>query len=622
MSNIEDVLLENELLKAQIMTMQESFFWKLTGPCRSFVDFIKETKRKLFSHSLNIKNFSMRYFWTFRHGELLPYQAFGLTHEKWINQKNHQFNKNIHISIVTVLHNTNIKYLHDMALSVLSQTYSNWDFTILDFSTEEHQKRNENCKKLAEKDIRIKYVTFDNQQEISSIVNQYIDMATGEYIFILNQNDILHPSAFFEIISLLQNENADFIYGDECSFYKDNIHSINETYFKPDFAPDYFYSTNYIRHCVALKKTILAEIDSYNVFSDYDLYLKIIEKTEKISHISKCLYFERTLKENDTDDLFFKKADDLQALQMHFKRAGINASVSKGSNKNCHKISYSIEGNPLVSIIIPSKDHWQTLKTCINSIRKSTWKNYEIIIIENNSKEPETFEYYNSLKDEPYIKVLYWEKEFNYSAINNFGFENAKGDHILLLNNDVEVISDNWLEEMLMYSQQTQVGAVGAKLYFPSGKIQHAGAIITNSHIDHSFKFYEGDSTGYNDRLITVQDYTAVTAACIMIPRKVFTDVCGLEEIYKIAYNDMDLCLKIRNAGYRIVWTPYAELYHYESESRGQNDTIIKKIRNRTELSIFKQKWQKMLNQGDSYYNSNLDDFFFFTLNKNAVFSI
>lgn len=647
MVNEEDFLLETQILKSEIQklkskvkTMQESSCWKITYPYRRFADFIKcffvkDLDKKLekdFEKELDkdfdyrktvgfFKKERLKLFWNLRHGDVLPYQAFGLCRQDWIDQKNKVFNSEIHFSVVAVLFNPNEQYFREMIHSLFGQTYKNWDLTLLDFSTEEHQKIDIAIKEFADKDSRISYKKFEPSADRTSEVNRCAHMAKGKYVFVLNQNDILHPSAFYEFTSSLQDEDYDFIYADEAAFANNKLHDITETYFKPDFAPEYFYSTNFMRHCVLFKKELLNEIKDYDILSSYDLYIKFMEKTERVFHLAKCLYFERELACSGESDAFFPKEDGVKSLTEHFERAGIEAEVSEGKEKNCYRVKYCIKGQPLVSIIIPNYDHWKTLKVCLESIKKSTWQNYEIIIIENNSKDPETFKYYESLKSDPKIKILYWEKGFNYSAINNFGFEHTKGDYILLLNNDVEVINENWIEEMLMYSQQNGIGAVGAKLYFPSGKIQHGGVIVTNLKlILHSFKDCERNSTGYNFRLSTVQNYSAVTAACMMIPRDVYIKVGGLNEIYQVAFNDVDLCIKIRQAGYRIVWTPYAELYHYESESRGQDDTMEKIVRSITEVTILRHKWAKMFANGDPYYNINLSKECNFKLKYGSVF--
>ena len=623
MTNDEIILTENEILKIKIkilesklLIMKGSSCWKLTAPYRYFSDFIK-TSCIIPSF---IKIWKTRFFWKFR--AVFPlYKSFGITRKNWLEQKQQTFKSNIHFSIIAVLRYSNKKNFKEMLVSVLNQTYTNWDFSILDFTTDEKCNIDKICKKLSDKEYRINYKKFSTLSQRVSAVNKCVENAKGEYVFILRNDDILHPAALFEIAASLQNYKYNFVYADEASFSNNKLHQIRETYFKPDFSPEYFLSTNYIRHCVFFKSEILREIKNYDVLSEYDLYLRLIEHTERILHVPKCLYFERKAKQAyNNGDSFFPVDNGIDALSEHFRRTNVEATVSKGLRDSCYKVSYPIRGNPLVSIIIPNYDHWKTLKVCLDSIKKSTWTNYEIIIVENNSKDPETFKYYESIKNDPKIKILYWNEGFNYSAINNFGFEHSNGTYIVLLNNDIEVISPNWLEEMLMYSQQDNIGAVGAKLYFPSEKIQHGGVIVTNLEIvEHAFRNNERKSHGYNFRLSTVQNYSAVTAACMMIPRNVYIQVDGLDKMYRVAFNDIDFCLKIRNAGYRIVWTPYAELYHYESESRGKDDTEEKKLRNEVEIELLRARWKEKFTNGDPYYNKNLDIYNFFKLKDNPV---
>ena len=338
----------------------------------------------------------------------------------------------------------------------------------------------------------------------------------------------------------------------------------------------------------------------FDFAQDYDMVLKVSEHSNKISHVSKCLYYQRNFK---SDKKNASPDEKIRMLENHFLRQNVSATVSPQKN-DCFKIDYAISGNPLVSILIPTCDHWQMLKKCIDSLEKSTWENYEIILIENNSKESETFAFYDSLKSNPKIKQLYWKGEFNFSAINNFAVSHANGEYIVLLNNDTEVISPNWIEEMLMFAQRKDVGAVGAKLYFPNGKIQHGGDIYANEP-NHTFFKFPVDSNGYENRLTVVQNYSMVTAACMMISRKVYDSMSGLNENFAVGYNDVDMCLRIRKAGYQIVWTPYAELYHKESESRGGHDNIECKIRAKAENFLLKNyHGDKFV---DPFYNPNLN---------------
>ncbi|MCI5587346.1 MAG: glycosyltransferase family 2 protein, partial [Lachnospiraceae bacterium] len=296
------------------------------------------------------------------------------------------------------------------------------------------------------------------------------------------------------------------------------------------------------------------------------------------------------------------------SLQRHFEKKKIKAVIDKSAYKDIRHIKYEIYNNPLISIIIPNKDHVEDLSRCINSIiNKSSYKNYEIIVVENNSTEKETFEYYEKIKRENKAKVCIWEDEFNYSAINNFGEEISKGEYIVLLNNDIEVISENWIEEMLMYAQRDRTGAVGCMLYYPDDTVQHAGVIVGIGGIaGHSHKHFKRGEKGYCDRMAAVQNMSAVTAACMMTSRKCFEEAGGLDEKLKVAFNDIDYCMKLRKAGYDVIFTPFAEMYHYESISRGYEDTSEKEARFRSEVNYFMDKWGDVIRRGDPYYNPHL----------------
>jgi GT2 family glycosyltransferase len=296
------------------------------------------------------------------------------------------------------------------------------------------------------------------------------------------------------------------------------------------------------------------------------------------------------------------------AITEQLERIGLKGSVENARIPSTYKVQYEIKGNPLISIIIPNKDHIDDLDKCLKSIReKSTWTNLEIIVVENNSTKQRTFDYYREIEQDERIRVIRWEKEFNYSAINNFGAQHAAGDYLLLLNNDIEVITPDWIEQMLMFVQRPDVGAAGAMLYYPDDTVQHAGVILGIGGVaGHSHKYFARGEYGYASRMAIAQNLSGVTAACVLIPRRVWEDVGGLDEGFAVAFNDVDLCMKIRKAGYLIVWTPYAELYHYESKSRGQEDNAQKQMRFKGEIDRFMDKWGKELEAGDPYYNPNL----------------
>lgn len=523
------------------------------------------------------------------------------------------FDKNIMFSIVVPLYNTPIKFLKQMIKSVQNQTYGNWQLCLADGSDKQHGYVGEYVNSL--NDTRIYYKKLDENKGIADNTNECIEMATGDFIALFDHDDLLHPSALFEMAKAISERDADFVYTDEVTFVgkPSNITIYN---FKPDYSPDTLRSYNYICHFTAFSKELIDTVGGfdhqYDGSQDYDLILRLTEKAKNIVHIRKALYFWRSHKASVASDVSAKPyvVDSAKrALAAHIKRIGLSGTVEDAMVPTTYKIQYDIAGEPLVSIIIPNKDHTDDLEKCLNSLyEKSTYKNFEVIIAENNSTEEKTFEYYKSaLNKYNNLKVIIWEKGFNYSAINNFAVGQSSGEYVLLLNNDIEIISPDWLEQMLMYAQRNDVGAVGAKLYYDDDTIQHAGVIVGLGGVaGHSHKGFARDNPGYMARAAITQNLSACTAACLMIRRNVYDEVDGLDEGYAVAFNDVDFCMKIRAAGYLIVFTPFAEFYHYESKSRGDEDTPEKRARFNGEIFRFQERWGKELKSGDPYYNPNL----------------
>ena len=530
-------------------------------------------------------------------------------------EENAQFPKDIKFSVLVPLYNTPESFLKAMIESVQAQTYKNWELCLADGSDREHSFVGEICKKYADGDKRIKYEKLEKNLGISENSNACIRMATGEYIALFDHDDLLHPSALYEVMRAICEHGADFIYTDENTFSEEPRDAYNP-HFKPDFSPDTLRSYNYICHLSVFSRELLDSVgyfrSEYDGSQDYDLILRLTEKAKKVFHIRKILYYWRAHKNSVAQDVGAKP----YALAAHLERCGLKGEVLDSSVPTTYHIKYEIDGNPLISVIIPNKDHTDDLDICLESLyEKSLYKNFEVIIVENNSTEKETLEYYEALtKKHGNIKIVKWEGNFNYSAINNFGVSYAKGEYILLLNNDVEIINGSCLEEMLMFAQRKDVGAVGAKLYYSDDTVQHAGVILgLGGTAGHAHKHFGRSHPGYMARASIAQNLTACTAACLMMRRDVFDEVGGLDESFEVAFNDVDLCMKIRKKGYLVVFTPYAELYHYESKSRGNDSTPEKLERFRGEIDRFKEKWQKQLDDGDPYYNPNLtltrDDF-------------
>lgn len=479
--------------------------------------------------------------------------------------------------------------------SISNQTMENWLVCCVNCSEENKEK--------------IDQYTLNNKVNglfyVGNIFIDFIEKNNISYIGKLMAGDVLHPFFMYRMIEEADKSQSEIIYCDDNSFEK-NIKKADTPRYKPDFSVDTLYSYNYIGDSYIVTSDVYKKAGSGDI-SGMDVFLYAIENNLKVSHISDILYYEdkEVRKRISIDDLV---RNENVSLQRHFEKMNVNASIEKTTFKEVRHIKYDINDNPLVSIIIPNKDHTEDLSRCINSIiNKSSYKNYEIIVVENNSTEKETFEYYEKIKRENKAKVCIWEDEFNYSAINNFGKDFSKGEYIVLLNNDIEVISENWIEEMLMYAQRDRTGAVGCMLYYPDDTVQHAGVIVGIGGIaGHSHKHFKRGEKGYCDRMAAVQNMSAVTAACMMTSRKCFEEVGGLDEQLKVAFNDIDYCMKLRKAGYDIIFTPFAEMYHYESISRGYEDTSAKEARFRSEVNYFMDKWGDVIRRGDPYYNPHL----------------
>lgn len=530
-------------------------------------------------------------------------------------QRGETFPREITFSILVPLYNTPEKFLREMIESVQSQTYADWELCLADGSDDAHGMVGAICGEYLRRDPRIKYKKLEKNLGISENTNACIDMATGDYIALFDHDDLLHPAALHDVMQAICEQGADFIYTDENTFHT-KPRDAYCPHFKPDFAPDTLRGNNYICHLSVFSSALLAEVGKFRPecdgSQDYDMILRLTEKAKKIVHIPKILYYWRAHAGSVADGVEAKPyviAAAHKALQDHLDRIGLEGSVTDTFVPSIYHIQYAIKGNPLVSILIPNYEHKDDLQRCIDSLYdKTNYQNFEILIIENNSSSKEIFDYYKQLQEQhDNLRVIVWESIFNYSAINNYGARFARGEYLILLNNDTEIISPKWIEEMLMFNQRPEVAAVGAKLCYPDDTIQHAGlgiGILTLA--GHLHRHFDRNHTGYMGRLAYAQDLSGVTAACMMIRRDVYEEMHGLDESYQVAFNDVDLCMRIRQAGYLIVWTPFAELYHFESKSRGTDDDPKKRERFVGEVTRFQTQWAKELAAGDPYYNPNL----------------
>lgn len=551
----------------------------------------------------------------------IPYQKWILHHlpgnKELEKQRKTVFDYQPKISIVIPLYKTPEKYLRQLVDTVKAQTYTNWELCLSDGSGENSPIR-KLLESLEASDERIRVIHNEKQLQISENTNAAIQAATGEYIAFADHDDELTPNALFECVKALnEKKQTRILYSDEDKMSMDG-HKFFQPHFKPDYNPDLLCTVNYICHLFVVDKNVIREVgmlrSEFDGAQDYDFIFRCIEavKSEEICHIPKILYHwrchEDSTAENPESKTYAFEAGK-RAIEEHYKRTGIQAEVLQGEFLGLYRTRFIRDHDPLISIIIPNKDHTEDLKRCMDSIdQKSTYRNYEYIIVENNSTEEETFQFYKKLEAEnPKAHVVYWDKEFNYSAINNYGATFAKGEYILLLNNDTEIINEDCLEQLLGYCMRSDVGAVGARMYYEDDTIQHAGVVIGFGGIaGHCFVLQPRGTTGYCHRIICAQDYSAVTAACMMVKRSAFDEVGGLTEELAVAFNDIDFCMKLRSAGYLIVYNPYAELYHYESKSRGLEDTPEKVARFNKEIQIFERRWPDIMRDGDPYYNPNL----------------
>lgn len=536
------------------------------------------------------------------------YNEWIVKHEKHDELKKLKYNPKI--SIALPVYNVPINYLRECIDSVINQNYKNWELCIADDkSTQENIK--ETLEEYKNKDDRIKVIYRKQNGNISKATNSAFKIATGEYIALLDNDDVLTSDALYEVAKALNvDKNIDFIYSDEDKLNNDGKRC--DPYFKSDWSPDTMLSNNYLCHLSVFKKTLLDKVggerSEYDGAQDYDLFLRLTEKAKKIHHISKILYHWRIIPGSTSDNIANKSyavEAGRKAIESALKRRKIKGSVDS-NNDGTYVVNYHIN-NPKVSIILPTRDLAKTVEACLKSIySKTTYKNYEIILVDNNSQEKETFELFEKYKKKyDNFKVLRLECDFNFSYINNKAVEEADGDYILLLNNDTEVITKDWLEKMVMYASQPHVGAVGAKLYYPDNTIQHGGIVLgINGLASHAYLNETKDYCLSFGKLKAPCNYSGVTAACLMVSKKKYLEVGGLEEELKVNFNDVDFNLKLLEKGYYNVFLPIVELYHYESKSRGLDIDKKKYEQTKRENSYMVNKWgNKIVN--DRFYNIN-----------------
>ena len=532
--------------------------------------------------------------------------------EELARQRKKKWKEPVTISVLVPAYRTPEVFLRQMIESVLNQTYPHLELCIADGSGENISVEKV-VKEYQAKDQRVRYQRLEKNEGIAGNTNAAIRMATGDYLALFDHDDLLAPNALFEVASAIEKDKADVVYTDEDKVTSD-LKEHFQPHFKPDFNPDLLCSNNYICHLFVVKRSLALKLGgqdpAYDGAQDYDFIFRCTEEAEKIVHIAKILYHWRvhqaSTADNPTSKMYAFDAGK-RAIEAHLQRIGAKAEVSHTKDLGFYRVKYQVQGNPKVSIVIPNKDEKETLKKCLESIwQKTTYSNYEIILVENNSTTREIRDYYQELDGKNGVRVVYWDKEFNYSAINNFGISYAKGDYILCLNNDITVISPEWMEELLANCQRPEVGIVGARLYYPDNTIQHAGIVLGMGGCAGSlFVGLARSRGGYLHKAALQQDLSAVTAACFMVKKEAFEKVGGFEEKLAVAFNDVDFCLKVRHAGYLVVYDPYAELYHHESKTRGYENTEAKKRRFQDEIEYMRCHWMPDILR-DPYYNENL----------------
>lgn len=519
------------------------------------------------------------------------------------------------ISIIVPVYNIDETWLVKCIDSVVDQVYTNWELCIADdASTVEYIKPF--LEKLIANDERIKVIFRKENGHISRATNSALGIATGDYVAFLDNDDELSPYALFENVKELnRNHEIDILYSDEDKISESGKRT--HPYFKSDWAPDTIMGNNYIGHFLVVRKSLVSSIGGFRVgfegAQDHDLILRATEKTDKIRHIPKILYHWRMLDSStaaNTDSKNYAVDAGKLAIESALTRRGLKGQVKPSMYPGFYVTSYDVKKQDKVSVIIPMRDHVEDTKKCIESIiEKTRYNNYEIIIADNGSKEKATADYFDVLRQKysDKIRVIPMDIPFNFSKINNIAAKSAEGAYLLFLNNDTEVINSEWIDNMLGYAQLNHVGAVGAKLYYFDNTIQHSGVVLglggIAGHIHYNFA---KNDPGYFGKLVIPTNYLAVTAACLMVKKKDFDEVGGFDENLVVAFNDVDFCVKLFDQLhlYNVV-TPNAELYHYESKSRGYEDTPQKQKRFERETKILQSKWKKYIAH-DPFYNPNL----------------
>jgi GT2 family glycosyltransferase len=517
------------------------------------------------------------------------------------------------VSIVVPVYNTGEKWLRFCIESVLNQAYDNWELCIVDgCSTRVHIKKM--LREYAKRDNRIKVNFLSENKGIAGNSNAALALASGEFIGFLDHDDELAYDALYEVVKTLNEKiDIDFVYTDEDKISQSGRRI--DPHFKPDWSPDLLRSHNYITHFAVIRKKVIDEVggfrEGYNGSQDYDLFLRATEITDKIAHVPKVLYHWRMTPYSAASTSHAKPYAYVaakKAIEDSLKRRKIEAEVDYGIANGFYKVQYKLLGNPTVSIIIASKDNVRALRRCVQSVLdKTQYDNYRILIVDNQSREPQMLKFYEEVVSSKKVRIAKFNGSFNYSRINNYGVSLVDSEYVIFLDVLSEIIAQKWVTAMLEYAQRKDIGIVGALLYYPNNTIYHAGMIVgIGRTVGYSHRGFLGNAYGYMNRARSVQNLSAVAGACLATKREVFKEVHGFDENYASAFNDVDFCLKIREKGYLVVYTPYAELYHYGSSSGNYKNAQDKRMEFKKDMEYFRRKWEDVLVKGDPYYNPNL----------------
>ena len=575
---------------------------------------------KIWKGMLYLKHYGPKEFWIRLRERMEPeevpygpwYQAYRPKEEELAAQRQKKYRSPLCFSIVTAAYHTDPGFLKDMMDSLLAQTYPHWELCLVNASPEDigMKKVLDACH-----DSRIRIQNLKENLSIADNTNEAVGMARGDWIGFMDHDDLLAPEALYMIAKEISaHPEADLVYTDEDKVTEDGEEHF-QPHLKPDYNPDLLRSNNYICHFLLVKKELMDFVGGmsteYEGAQDYDFILRCTEKASGIVHVPEILYHWRTHRHSTADNpasKMYAYEAGKRAIEAHLARVNLPGEVTMLKDFGFYRVKYPVREAPLVSILIPNKDHPLMLKRCVDSILNMTsYSHFEILIMENNSEGEEIWKLYRKLEEDPRIRIHTYEGPFNYSAINNEAARLARGSYLLFLNNDTIVLKADWMEEMLGVCQREGTGAVGVKLLYPDGTIQHAGIVIGIGGVAGSmFVGMDGEKSGYLHKASLIQDLSAVTAACMMVPKKVFMEVDGFCEKLAVAFNDVDLCLKIRQKGYLVVYDPFVCLIHDESRTRGPEDSEEKVRRFQSEIEYMRSHWIGILRKGDPMYNKNL----------------